>query len=93
MFTIGLITNLIICEKKYIFYVRQFKKKFRFYWLFHVFQPTVIQCFYQVSLYLKRAPDSSGRAVLRCGMSWGPSAAGGSLTSATLSLFSELQAK
>ena len=30
-------------------------------------------------MYLKRAPASSGRAVLRCGMSWGPNAAGGSL--------------
>ena len=44
-------------------------------------------------MYLKRAPASSGRAVLQCGMSWGTSAAGGSPTTATLSLFSELQVK
>ena len=44
-------------------------------------------------MYLKRAPASPGRAVLRCGMSLGPSAAGGSPTSATLSLFNELQVK
>ena len=44
-------------------------------------------------MYLKRAPASSGRAVLRCGMSWGPSAAGGSPTSAALSLLCEFQVK
>ena len=42
-------------------------------------------------MYLKRAPDSSGRALLRCGMSLGPSAAGGCLTSATLLFFKDLQ--
>ena len=49
--------------------------------------------FSKLFMYLKRAPASSGRAVLRCGMSWGPSAAVGSPTSAALSLFSELQVK
>ena len=49
--------------------------------------------FPKLFMYLKRAPASSGRAVLRYGMSWGPSAAGGSPTSATLSLFRKLQVK
>ena len=31
MFTIGLITNLMICEKKIISYVGRFQKKLRFY--------------------------------------------------------------
>ena len=43
-------------------------------------------------MYMKRAWASSRRAFLWCGMSWGPGAAGGCLTSVTLSLFSELQA-
>ena len=52
-----------------------------------------IASFLNCEMYLKRALASSGRGVLRCGMSWGPSAAGGSPTTATLSLFSELQDK
>ena len=49
--------------------------------------------FSKLFMYLKRAPASSGRALLWCDVSWWPSAAGGSATSATLSLFSELQVK
>ena len=49
--------------------------------------------FSKLFMYLKRAPASSGCALLRCGMSWGPSAAGGSPTSAALSLFSKLKVK
>ena len=44
-------------------------------------------------MYLKRAPASSGRALLRWGMSLGPSAAGGSPTSAALFLFSKVHVK
>ena len=38
-------------------------------------------------MYLKRAPASSGRATLRCGMSWGPSATGGCISSFSSSSF------
>ena len=40
--------------------------------------------FSKLFIYLKRASASSGGALLRCGISWGPSAAGGSTTSAAL---------
>ena len=38
-------------------------------------------------MYLKRAPASSGRATLRYGMSWGPSATGGCNSSFSSSSF------
>ena len=38
-------------------------------------------------MYLKRAPASSGRATLRCGMSWGPSATGDCISSFSSSSF------
>ena len=38
-------------------------------------------------MYPKRAPASSGRATLRCGMSWGPGATGGCNSSGSSSSF------
>ena len=43
--------------------------------------------FSKLFTYLKRAPASSGRALLRCGVSLGPSGSGGSNSSGSSSVF------